>query len=100
MKSRFSETTKDAAEDFLEANKDLITAKEVAYGIKGATVGYEHLRFIGLETIYGNSFIPPTGRFKAGFYSPVYGHFVDDLHGARFKERGGHEGPRQGLQAS
>jgi hypothetical protein len=100
MKSRFSTTPKDTTADFLEANKHLITAKDVAYGIKGATVDYEDLRFMGLEKIYGTSFIPPTGGFQAGFHSPVYGHFVDDLHGARSKERGGHEGSRQGLQAS
>ena len=97
MKPRFSGTPKDAEADFREANEDLTTVKDVDQRSNG------RLRASGLHR-QGNDlrrqFRPATGGSKAGFYSPVYGHFVDDLHGARFKERGGHEGPRQGLQAS
>ena len=75
MKPRFSGTPKDAEADFREANKDLTTVKDVDQRSNG------RLRASGLHR-QGNDlrrqFRPATGGFKAGFYSPVYGHFVDD----------------------
>jgi ribose 5-phosphate isomerase RpiB len=76
-KQGYAVASRSAAEEFLKANEDLLEEANAEYGVPEATKDYQDLRFIGLNFINGTSFVPTTGGAKAGFYGPLYGHYVD-----------------------